>query len=179
MRKNGNDKDLKTREKLLTVIFIPRRDNRAPTPMETPGFTWRVSLSILVFFAVAAFLIIWLLFYAGSLSAYQNVAVILVSIIAGIAILAASWASWGMKYGYKYRDEWGKKSYKQEMKECCSKGRVHGHGSGSAVYGLGFIGALIYFVTTAPTFWDAVIGFFKAIVWPAFLVYGSLKLLGI
>jgi len=160
------------------VIFIPRRDNRVPTPMETPGFTWRVSLSIIVFFGWAIFLILWLLFYAGDFNAYQNIAVILVTILVGIAILAASWASWGIKYGYKYHGGWEKKSFKQSMKECEPKWYVHGHGSGSAIYGLGFIGALIYYITTAPTFWDAVLGFFKAIVWPAFLAYGALKFLG-
>jgi hypothetical protein len=50
---------------------------------------------------------------------------------------------------------------------------------GGALYGLGFIGALVYFVTTAPTVWEAIIGIFKAIVWPAFLVFGALKALGI
>lgn len=46
---------------------------------------------------------------------------------------------------------------------------------GSAVYGLGFIGAAIYFISQASTFWVGVIGFLKALVWPAFLVYEALK----
>lgn len=53
----------------------------------------------------------------------------------------------------------------------------HKH-SGSAVYGLGFIGAAIYFISTASGFWMGVLGFFKAIFWPAYLVYGLLKFLG-
>ena len=40
-----------------------------------------------------------------------------------------------------------------------------------AVYGLGFIGAAVYFISTACSFWMGVLGFLKAIVWPAFLVY--------
>jgi len=44
-----------------------------------------------------------------------------------------------------------------------------------AVYGLGFIGAAIYFISTATTFWIGVLGVLKAIVWPAFLVYELLK----
>ena len=67
---------------------------------------------------------------------------------------------------------------KNDCAECESKERFHGHGSGSAIYGLGFVGALVYYVTTAPTFWAVIIGFFKAIVWPGFLVYGALKFLG-
>ena len=41
----------------------------------------------------------------------------------------------------------------------------------NAIYGLGFIGALIYFIQHAPGFWMGVLGFLKALVWPAFLVY--------
>ncbi|KPK84330.1 MAG: hypothetical protein AMS27_10280 [Bacteroides sp. SM23_62_1] len=44
-----------------------------------------------------------------------------------------------------------------------------------AVYGLGFIGAAIYFISQATSFWIGVLGFLKAIVWPAFLVYEALK----
>lgn len=40
-----------------------------------------------------------------------------------------------------------------------------------AIYGLGFIGAAIYFISTATSFWIGVLGFLKAIVWPVFLVY--------
>ncbi len=43
--------------------------------------------------------------------------------------------------------------------------------SGSAIYGLGFIGALVFFIQAATSFWMGVLGFFKAIFWPAFLVY--------
>lgn len=46
------------------------------------------------------------------------------------------------------------------------------------VYGLGFIGALIYFISTATTFWIGVLGFLKAIIWPVYIVYGLLKFLG-
>ncbi len=47
-----------------------------------------------------------------------------------------------------------------------------------AVYGLGFIGAAIYFISQATSFWIGVLGFLKAIVWPAFLVYEALEKLG-
>ncbi len=48
----------------------------------------------------------------------------------------------------------------------------------SAVYGMGFVGAAIYFIANATGFWMGVIGFLKAIVWPAFLVYEAFKHLG-
>lgn len=47
----------------------------------------------------------------------------------------------------------------------------------NAIYGLGMIGAWIYFISTATTFWMGVLGFLKGIVWPAFLVYEALKYL--
>jgi len=45
----------------------------------------------------------------------------------------------------------------------------------SAVYGLGLIGAAIYFISTATSFWLGVLGFLKAIVWPVFIVYEAFK----
>jgi hypothetical protein len=45
----------------------------------------------------------------------------------------------------------------------------------SAVYGLGLIGAAIYFISTATSFWIGVLGFLKAIVWPVFIVYEAFK----
>ena len=50
-------------------------------------------------------------------------------------------------------------------------------GASEAVYGLGLIGALVYYISTATTFWLGVLGFFKAIVWPAMMVYEVLKYL--
>lgn len=49
----------------------------------------------------------------------------------------------------------------------------------SAFYGLGFIGAAIYFISHATGFWMSVLGFLKAIIWPVFLVYEAFKYLGI
>lgn len=44
-----------------------------------------------------------------------------------------------------------------------------------AVYGLGLIGAAVYFISQATSFWVGVLGFLKAIVWPALLVYEAFK----
>ena len=49
---------------------------------------------------------------------------------------------------------------------------------GDAVYGLGVIGAAIYYISTATGFWMGVVGILKALVWPAFFVYEALKYLG-
>ncbi|MDH4140745.1 MAG: hypothetical protein OEV43_09275 [Coriobacteriia bacterium] len=56
--------------------------------------------------------------------------------------------------------------------------RDNGTAAGAgAVYGLGFIGAVVYFIQTAEGFWDGVVGFLQAIVWPAFLVHELMKFL--
>lgn len=57
------------------------------------------------------------------------------------------------------------------------KNEVQQHGPHSAVYAFGLIGALIYYLSNAPTFWIGALGVLKAIVWPAFLVYEALKML--
>ena len=36
--------------------------------------------------------------------------------------------------------------------------------TGGAVYGLGFIGALVYYISTANSFWIGFLGFLKSIV---------------
>jgi len=53
-----------------------------------------------------------------------------------------------------------------------------GCGGASAVYGLGFLGALYYFLTTATGLWMGVVGVVKAIFWPGVLVWMALKFLG-
>lgn len=47
---------------------------------------------------------------------------------------------------------------------------MKGDGGGGMVYGLGFVGALIYFIQTADGFWDGVLGVLQAIIWPVYLV---------
>jgi len=46
-----------------------------------------------------------------------------------------------------------------------------------AVYGFGLIGALVYYIGHATTFWVGVLGILKAIVWPGMLVFELLKYL--
>jgi len=52
-----------------------------------------------------------------------------------------------------------------------------GGGFAGGVYGLGFVGALIYYIQHADTFYVGLIGFLKALVWPAFIVYKILEFL--
>lgn len=67
--------------------------------LKEPGFRSRVTLSIITVFGWLIFLIVWLTFYAGIYNIYQNLAVIVVSVLVFLAVMGSSWASWGMKYG--------------------------------------------------------------------------------
>lgn len=42
---------------------------------------------------------------------------------------------------------------------------------GGGVYGLGFIGAAVYYIQHAVGFWMGCLGILKAAVWPGILVY--------
>lgn len=48
-------------------------------------------------------------------------------------------------------------------------------GAAGGVYGLAFLGAVVYYIQHADTFWLGVLGVLKAIVWPAMLVYKLLE----
>ncbi|MDR9417405.1 hypothetical protein [Gracilimonas sp.] len=58
------------------------------------------------------------------------------------------------------------------------KNNKSNQGVSGGIYGLGFIGALVYYIGNATGFVGGVIGFLKSLVWPAFLVYELLKYLG-
>lgn len=47
--------------------------------------------------------------------------------------------------------------------------------TGGAVYGLGLVGALVYYIQQADSFGVGALGVLKSIIWPAMVVY---KLLG-
>ncbi len=57
------------------------------------------------------------------------------------------------------------------------KNHVNDNGMVGGIYGMAFIGAAIYFIQHATTFWIGVFGFFKALVWPALLIYKMLEFL--
>ena len=51
------------------------------------------------------------------------------------------------------------------------------HSTFGGIYGLACIGAAIYFIQHATTFWGGVLGFLEALVWPAVLMYKLLEFL--
>jgi hypothetical protein len=52
---------------------------------------------------------------------------------------------------------------------------IYNNGPSGAVYGFGFIGALIYFFQHVATIGAGVLAFLKAIVWPAIVAYKLLE----
>lgn len=55
---------------------------------------------------------------------------------------------------------------------------VYKGASSAPIYGLGLIGAWVYYIGQATTFWIGVLGILKGIVWPAMLAYELMKYLG-
>ena len=54
---------------------------------------------------------------------------------------------------------------------------IHSGGGAGAVYGIGMIGAWVYYLKRATTNQERVLGLAKGLVWPAFLVYALLVFL--
>jgi hypothetical protein len=74
----------------------------------------------------------------------------------------------------------------KDLKDYCKKeggnNSCHCHhrgggSSGGAVYGMGLIGVLFYYLPHCVTFSDYAMSIFKALVWPAFLVFKAYTML--
>lgn len=68
-----------------------------PDHWMTPGFGWRVAVSILIAIGWLSFLILWLFFFAGDFDIFQNLAIVIVSVLVSVGLLGAMWAPWGMR----------------------------------------------------------------------------------
>jgi len=79
----------------------------------------------------------------------------------------------------KNKKEMRKEMKKESKDKVCGVGSACHHGCGGAVYGLGFIGAAVYYISQSTGFWMGVLGILKAIVWPAFIVFDALKFLAV
>ena len=52
---------------------------------------------------------------------------------------------------------------------------IYRSGASGAVYGMGLIGAWVYYISHATTVWIGLLGILKGLFWPAMLVYEALK----
>lgn len=59
--------------------------------------------------------------------------------------------------------------------DCCKKSCSHHSDQGNAIYGLGVIGAFVYFFPQIVSFGICDYGNYKSIFWPAILVFEMLK----
>lgn len=67
------------------------------------------------------------------------------------------------------------KDKKCECDHSCGKRNNYSQHGGSGMYGLGMIGAAVFYLQHANTFQEVVVAIFKAIFWPAFFVYRLLE----
>lgn len=75
-------------------------------------------------------------------------------------------------------EECGKNYCKEIFSKKCGKGRGMKCGGNSCLYFMGFIGAAVYYVQLADTFWVGVLGVLKALVWPAMIAYKVFGMIG-
>lgn len=66
-------------------------------------------------------------------------------------------------------DDW------KEWSKCNTKASGATHGTAGALYFVGFIGSLIYWLQAAVGFGAVVTAFLKSLVWPAYIVYKLLE----
>jgi hypothetical protein len=67
-----------------------------------PGLALRVVVSIIIFFGLLIFAILYVAFFTTSFSLFQQIAVIVVALLIATAILGAMWSIWGINLGNKY-----------------------------------------------------------------------------
>ena len=69
-------------------------------------------------------------------------------------------------------------STEEKTAECCKSKHVFKHGGGSnAIYGLGVVGALFYFLQHSHNLGEVLLGIGKAFFWPALLMFRLLSYL--
>ncbi len=69
------------------------------------GLGSRVALSIIVVFSWLIYAIIHVVFFWENFSTTQNIALIIIAFLIGVAILGAMWASWGINVGKKFSEK--------------------------------------------------------------------------
>jgi hypothetical protein len=82
--------------------------------------------------------------------------------------------------GKDFEEKFEKKVEEKIEKSCecdCDCNKKTNMSNNNYVYGLGVIGAAIFFMAKATSFWTGVLAILKALVWPVFMVYELLKFL--
>ncbi len=69
----------------------------------------------------------------------------------------------------------GTEEWKEWSKEWKKNKPNSQHGTAGALYFVGFIGSMVYWMQAAVGFGAVVTGFLKSLVWPAYIVYKLLE----
>jgi hypothetical protein len=73
-------------------------------------------------------------------------------------------------------------SCEDKLASCCEdkkSSNCSSNSSAGAVYGIGVIGAIVYFFQNSSGLSDYLVGILKALIWPGMLVYKALELLSL
>lgn len=97
-----------------TIWGLRHQTEREKEMWKTKGFAWRIYFSTIVGFGFLIFLIFWFFYYADTYNVCQNLAILLVILLFIAAMLGASWAPWGIRYGHKFDEDQWKKKQKDE-----------------------------------------------------------------
>ncbi len=62
---------------------------------------WRGIISMLVLLAWVVFIIIFALWWAPSLSLFQNIVILIGSLVAAGVLVGIMWMAYGMRYGWE------------------------------------------------------------------------------
>lgn len=87
-----------------TIWGMKYRKMKEHEMWKTKGFKWRCWLSMIIAFVLFIFLIIWFWYFAEPYNVYQNIAILIVSLLIVGGVMGAAWAPWGMKHGKKFED---------------------------------------------------------------------------
>lgn len=77
------------------IRMIPKEEKEK---MKAAGFRSRIYVSIILPLAAIIFLIVWFWYYAIPYSPWQNIAIILVTLLIIGGVLGSIWARWGIKH---------------------------------------------------------------------------------
>lgn len=70
------------------------------------GMRWRVSATIILGTAWLVFILLFAGFWASHFDLFQNIMIFFASIIVLLGLIAAFWASWGMRFAGTNWDHW-------------------------------------------------------------------------
>lgn len=79
-----------------SVVYAPWR-----AEIQEQGMGWRVAVSAVMGVGWLVFVIIWFFFLSAGFTAYQNIAIVLISILILGAVMGVTWAPWAIKHAHR------------------------------------------------------------------------------